>query len=1133
MRPIQLKIAGLHSFREMQEVDFAALCQGGVFGIFGPTGSGKSTILDAMTLALYGKVERASNNTTGIMNQAEDRVFVSYTFELRNASGVQRYQVERAYKRSDEFRLRSTMARLIAITDGDRVLADKDREVTAKIEEILGLKADDFTRAVVLPQGKFAEFLMLQGSERRKMLQRLFQLEKYGDRLLARLKQRKEQADVAIKEIVAEQTGLGDCSSERVQEVHRRLQEALAKSKHWRAHRETMERKVQEKFEIWQKQLERQHVEQRLNELQKEEESYVQKEQQIERAKQAERIYPYLEQWRRDEEQVRFWQERLHKTGQAFAEQQALYEQQLRNYEQARLHRLEEEPKLLIRIESLKQAQEIKKQLEQLEHQSRVQQAEFDHLQQQREVLIKDLQVVQQKLERARQLQQELQEEVDRKAISTEDRERVTRALHVKHQHDVLKQEMDELCKEWSEKQRQLKSLEQAKQSYHQQLKNMEAQIAYEVDNLALLQQQLMELQQWIGQIEVQAEEQFKRIRNERLEEERLAIAHQLAVQLQEGMPCPVCGSIEHPNPAHLEVPHLQANKELEVFEQRLTDLRDFKQRVERLLYQIGLLGKSIEALPKPTIVQSEIAYSDDSTDGIESFITSTSMEQLDLVKTRLIGYEQRFEQLQQAFDRLHEERHDLEKRGQELMIHLSHTQRLVEEYEAKLQQKKEKLEELFNLWQEQFGDLTIDSVEALSLSYDQRSREVEQLQKRLQNGSQYIQDHERQWQQKDLHLRELTIALTKLETEMKGIRKSRHEVEDKIYAITQGQDLDTILQKSVITLNRLQHEEEQLRLKTIESEQGLRQMETDYKAAEQSLRTSQERHEQSRTAWEMHLQQSTFADKDEVIQARLTQEQIDQLQEAISSYREQRKIYEVKLAALIDDLNGQEITEEQWHSLQQQLEQAKREDELALQEQARAERDYEDIVEKHKRWQQLEQRRVDVSAELERLQQLQSVLRGNAFVDFIAEEQLMQISRDASERLSQVTRGRYAIEVDSNGGFVIADHANGGVKRPVSTLSGGETFLTSLSLALSLSAQVQLRGQYPLEFFFLDEGFGTLDQELLETVITTLERLHSEYLSIGLISHVPELKERIMRKIVVEPAEMGGRGSKIVLQNV
>src|SRR5699024_4464578 len=150
------------------------------------------------------------------------------------------------------------------------------------------------------------------------------------------------------------------------------------------------------------------------------------------------------------------------------------------------------------------------------------------------------------------------------------------------------------------------------------------------------------------------------------------------------------------------------------------------------------------------------------------------------------------------------------------------------------------------------------------------------------------------------------------------------------------------------------------------------------------------------------------------------------------------------------------------------------------------------------------------------------------AFVEFVAEEQLIQVSRDASARLGELTRQRYALEVDSTGGFLIRDNANGGVKRPVSTLSGGETCLTSLALALALSAQIQLRGKYPLEFFFLDEGFGSLDGELLETVISSLERLRLDRLSVGVISHVPELRTRLPRRLIIHPASPGGAGSTV-----
>ncbi|GAF07024.1 AAA family ATPase [Paenibacillus pini] len=154
MKPITLKLSGLQSYREMQQIDFENLCEMGLFGIFGPTGSGKSTLLDAMTLALYGKVERAVNGTQGIMNHSEDSLFVSFAFELSSANNVQRYRVERRFKRVNELSVSNTISRFIEITsEGETVLADKLADVTRCVEDKIGLKMDDFTRAVVLPQG--------------------------------------------------------------------------------------------------------------------------------------------------------------------------------------------------------------------------------------------------------------------------------------------------------------------------------------------------------------------------------------------------------------------------------------------------------------------------------------------------------------------------------------------------------------------------------------------------------------------------------------------------------------------------------------------------------------------------------------------------------------------------------------------------------------------------------------------------------------------------------------------------------------------------------------------------------------------------------------------------------------------
>lgn len=185
MKPISLKIKGLNSFVEDQTIDFNKLTDKGLFGIFGPTGSGKTTILDGITLALYGEVSRKSTN---FINTNCDKANIHYVFQISGAEN-KIYAIDREFKRDKKSgNPVSGKCKIIDITDGkEEILADKVKEVTNLTKEILGLSLDDFTRTVVLPQGKFSEFLKLEGKNRREMLERLFNLQQYGDNLSYKL----------------------------------------------------------------------------------------------------------------------------------------------------------------------------------------------------------------------------------------------------------------------------------------------------------------------------------------------------------------------------------------------------------------------------------------------------------------------------------------------------------------------------------------------------------------------------------------------------------------------------------------------------------------------------------------------------------------------------------------------------------------------------------------------------------------------------------------------------------------------------------------------------------------------------------------------------------------------------------
>ena len=152
----------------------------------------------------------------------------------------------------------------------------------------------------------------------------------------------------------------------------------------------------------------------------------------------------------------------------------------------------------------------------------------------------------------------------------------------------------------------------------------------------------------------------------------------------------------------------------------------------------------------------------------------------------------------------------------------------------------------------------------------------------------------------------------------------------------------------------------------------------------------------------------------------------------------------------------------------------------------------------------------------------LEQELHGDRFIAYIQREALQMLATDASLRLLQLTNDRYRLAIDGNE-FMVIDRLNGEERRSVKTLSGGETFLASLALSLALSERLPelagTGGAVSLESLFIDEGFGSLDSQSLDVAIEGLETLvgrAGEGRMVGVISHVPELAERLQDRVEV-----------------
>jgi exonuclease SbcC len=158
--------------------------------------------------------------------------------------------------------------------------------------------------------------------------------------------------------------------------------------------------------------------------------------------------------------------------------------------------------------------------------------------------------------------------------------------------------------------------------------------------------------------------------------------------------------------------------------------------------------------------------------------------------------------------------------------------------------------------------------------------------------------------------------------------------------------------------------------------------------------------------------------------------------------------------------------------------------------------------------------------------------LSAKGFERWVLAEVLDGLVARASVILHQLTSGAYSLATEDDGEFSVIDHRNADERRSAKTLSGGETFQASLALALALAEQLSslaAAGAARIEATFIDEGFGTLDEETLETVASTIEALGGDDRLVGVVTHVPALAERVSVRLEVAKGPRTATVTKVV----
>jgi exonuclease SbcC len=266
------------------------------------------------------------------------------------------------------------------------------------------------------------------------------------------------------------------------------------------------------------------------------------------------------------------------------------------------------------------------------------------------------------------------------------------------------------------------------------------------------------------------------------------------------------------------------------------------------------------------------------------------------------------------------------------------------------------------------------------------------------------------------------------------------------------------------------------------------------------------------------------FASEEEVLAILKQNLLIDVERKEIQAYLTDLQATQQALEQLTKDAEGKQYEPEK-HTL---IKEAIKVNEVRFNELKKEEGSLEKEIESGKENLKNKQRLLTEKKRLEirkdNLDTLYKLFKANGFVDFVSSIYLKNLSYAANERFHRMTRHQLHLEVNADNDFEVRDLLNGGKTRLLKTLSGGQKFQAALSLALALADNIHNRVQSKHNFFFLDEGFGSLDRESLQIVFETLKSLRKENRIVGIISHVDELQQEIQTYLKIENTEEGSK---------
>jgi DNA repair protein SbcC/Rad50 len=1019
MIPVQLTLQGLYSYQERQTIDFTRLTSANLFGIFGMVGSGKSSILEAITFALYGETDRLNSRdgrNYNMMNLKSNDLLIDFIFETGKNQTAYRATVK-GKRNSRNFDEVKTLERSAYRMIGNEWIPVENEA----LETAIGLSYDNFKRTIIIPQGQFQEFLQLGNKDRTQMMKELFNLEKFEFSFRVTFLESKNNEQKQLVQGHLQQ--LGEIDSEKAKtyeaqliQLKTEIVEQEVKLKTFRE-QETQWQQIQElakKLESAKQTLAGLHEkEPGFNELEK-----------------------IIFQYEKCVSQFKNKLDALEASDKKVAKKSELIKNETQKLitQEAEIRSNET---ILLEIKPVYETREMLKQrAEELEKVAKIIGLK-NTIAENYKRLTNGETIINQTIEKA----EHLKTEGENFTIQIKEEKQKLPDLALLSEVKTWHIEKTIFDKQNSEIEKERGKLENEEKVVKQSVQDI-FNGPFFVDFF-----EKEDIQKAIQHLQQKADTKKLDLRNVENEAGHLRVKAQMekfAQTLHDGKPCPLCGSLHHP-----EIYSVKSIRE------ELSQLEKTKLEFEKDIEKLNETISTIKELDNQLKFNAKVLL-----DWTEKQSETRLKTETHLSQFKWPGFEELAE-VNKTFDTSALIQKEIKKKETELEA-ISKNLETAQKDKERFNNEIEKIKIALTAGKTEF--LTLQDQLTIVSDEQYQNISIAQMDEERKSLMQKYSFVEKQFN-------ELTSRLTEL-------RKIKDTLSGSLTANQQELELE---QKS--NSEQLGLLNEQLKLSEYESIAEVKQV------LAHPVEVEKQKHTLADFKQNLALATSRVKDLQTEMGSCLFDAEVHQkikgeileIGNSITTKNQEFGKTEELLKKLLNDLENQVL-------LQNELE------------------------------------KLEIRAE--NIKTMKSLFKASGFVNYVSSVYLQNLCNAANDRFFQLTRQKLSLEITPDNNFQVRDFMNGGKVRSVKTLSGGQTFQAALSLALSLADNIQKITESNQNFFFLDEGFGSLDKESLAVVFDTLKTLRKENRIVGVISHVEEMQQEIDVHLRIENDE--NRGSLI-----